>query len=193
MKEKIERIDEILACVEKNFEGLTISNVTLSDINEIAFQFLELISVTVVFFSFLLYVFLSEKSPGMFFAIIATYVAFVALIVTTLDVRERLFSNVVLLHNLKIIRKSYSDTDLYEMEYPIIKSLAMIKLKHPEISLLRIHELNKKMFTTERLISFLYDGNTFDQFNLFKRKSSNVDLKSSQTSIVLVSTNVNGK
>ena len=183
MKEKIERVDEILACVEKNFERLTASNVKFSDIGEIVFQFLELISVTVVFFSFLIYVYLSEKSPGMFFAIIATYVAFIALIVTTLDVRERLFSDVVLLHNLRIIRNSYSETDLYEKEYPIIKSLVMIKLKHPEINLLQIHELNKNMFTTERLVDFLYDLNTFDQSNLLRRKSSNVNLSLSQTSI----------
>jgi hypothetical protein len=95
-----------------------------------------------------------------FFAIVAVYVAFVALIVTTADIRERLIRDVELLHNIRKIQNLYLDDDLFNEEYPIIKSLLMLKQKHPEISLLQLRKFDKDIFTTEALLRFLYDMNS---------------------------------
>ncbi len=151
------RIDEIMDCVERNFETLSLSNLRFYDIGRIFFEFLEIISVIVTFIFFLIYVLCSSKNPNTFFAIVATYVTLIALIVTTMDTREQLVREVELLHNLDKIRKLYPDNRKFDREYPLLKSLIIIKQKHPEISLLQLRELDKDMFTVETLLLFLYD------------------------------------
>ena len=153
---KDRRINEILTCVERNFENLSLSNVKLSDIGEIFFKFLEIIAVLVTFVFLFFYVVFSEKTSGMFYAIVAAYVAIIALIVTTTETRERLLIETELFHNLRKIQELYSNDELFEKEYPFIKSLIMMKQMHPEISLCELYNFDESIFTADTLLSFLY-------------------------------------
>lgn len=155
---KMSSIDELLDCVEKHFETLSFSNLTFSDIGKLFFEFLETILVIVTFFLFLVYVLFSSKSPTIFLAFVATYVALMTLIVTSVDIRERLLEEVELLHNIEKIRGLYPDAETFDREYPLLKSLIMIKQKHPEIDLCQLHKLDKSLFTVETLLGFLYGG-----------------------------------
>ena len=157
---KRSRIDKILMCVDTNYEELSFFHLTFFDVKVIIFQFLELISVIMTLIFFLVYVFFTERGLTVFFAIVAVYVAFVALIVTTADIRERLIRDVELLHNIRKIQNLYLDDDLFNEEYPIIKSLLMLKQKHPEISLLQLRKFDRDIFTTGALLRFLYDMNS---------------------------------
>lgn len=157
---KRSRIDKILMCVDTNYEELSFFHLTFFDVKVIIFQFLELISVIMTLIFFLIYVFFTERGLTVFFAIVAVYVAFVALIVTTADIRERLIRDVELLHNIRKIQNLYLDDDLFNEEYPIIKSLLMLKQKHPEISLLQLRKFDRDIFTTGALLRFLYDMNS---------------------------------
>lgn len=152
---KRSRMDRILMCVDTNYEELSFLHLTFFDVKMIIFQFLELISVIMTLIFFVIYVFFSERGLTVFFAIVAVYVAFVALIVTTADIRERLLREVELLHNTRKIQNLYLNDVLFNEEYPIIKSLMMLKQKHPEISLLQLRKLDKDIFTAEALLRFL--------------------------------------
>jgi hypothetical protein len=150
------RMNEILICVEENFEHGALTNLKISDIARIFCNFLEMIFATVAFSFFLLYVIFQDKSPSMFFAIVATYVALVALAVTTTEIRQRLWDEIVLVHNINKIQRVYESNRLFCREYPILKSLLIMKQKHPEISLYQLCESNGDIFTTKNLLRFLY-------------------------------------
>jgi hypothetical protein len=160
------RMNEILICVEENFERSIMTNLKISDIVRVFCNFLEMIFASVTFFCFLLYVILQDKSPSMFFAIVATYVALVALAVTTTDTRQKLWDEVVLVHNINKIRQVYENNELFCREYPILKSLLVMKQKHPEISLYHLYKFDRDIFTTQNLLRYLYgipSGNTMPQ------------------------------
>ena len=151
-------IKRALILIETNFEKLSFSTCTFSDLCGIFSNFLETIAVLMTFIFFLIYALLSEKIPDLF-SIVAIYVAIVALIVTTARTREQLLREVEFQHNLRIIKESYSKKMLFERDYPIIKILIILKQEHPEINLCQLHKLNKNIFTIGNLLNLLYGVN----------------------------------
>lgn len=152
---KTGEIEEILICVETNFEKLSFLVYTLSDLGEVTSKFLETIAVVMTFVFSIAYALFSEKSPDLLFGVVAAYIALVALMVTTAPTREQSLREVEFHHNIRRIVDSYSKKELFERHYPIIKILVMIKQKNPEINLLQLYKLNKDIFTAEALTSLL--------------------------------------
>ncbi len=153
-----DRIEKALILIETNFEKLSFSTCTFSDLCGIFSNFLVTIAVLVTFVFFLIYALLSEKIPDLY-SIVAIYVTIVALIVTTARAREQLLREVEFQHNLRIIEESYSKKKLFERDYPIIKMFIILKQEHPEINLCQLYKLDKNIFTTENLLNLLYGVN----------------------------------
>lgn len=152
---KPEEIEEILICVETNFEELTSLTYTLSDIGEIATKFLEIITVIMTFVFLLIYALFSEKSPNLLFGVAAAYIAFVTLMVTTAPTRDQSLEETEFHHNIRKIERLYSEKELFERHYPIIKALVVLKQKNPEIDLQELCNLNRDIFTAKTLTSLL--------------------------------------
>lgn len=58
--------------------------------------------------------------------------------------------------DLEKIKKCYLKKNSFESDYPIIKSLLILKQKHPEIDLLQLSRFNNDIYTTESLTNLLY-------------------------------------
>lgn len=154
---KMCRMLEILDHVEMNYEKLSFSNLTYSEIIEIFSRSLETIIVIITFVFVLIYTLFSEKSLNLLFGVVAIYIAIVALVITTTDTREKQLREVEFQHNLNRIKRDYSNEKLFREEYLIIASLLILKQKNPEIGLIQLFELNKNIFTVEALMGLLYD------------------------------------
>lgn len=142
--------------IEANFENLTFSNLTFSDLHEILSQSLETAFATITFTLLLIYVLFLEKNSDLLFRIVTVYIAFIAFIVTTKKVREQLLIEVEFHHNLRKIKRCYSNKKLFESDYPIIMSLLDLKQKQPKINLFQLHRLNEHILTFETLTNLLY-------------------------------------
>jgi hypothetical protein len=144
-------MEKIINCVESNFETLTCSTLTLSDIFGILSIYFPLVVATTVFICFLMCVHISESKSDVIVNIVIVLFTFITLIEANKERRRRL-KDVEIIHNLRKIKKEYSNEKMFKTFCPIIRAMLSLKQEYPETDLRRLYKLNESLFTEKRLL-----------------------------------------
>ncbi|MGC1120435.1 MAG: hypothetical protein WBA22_05015 [Candidatus Methanofastidiosia archaeon] len=153
---------EIIDFVELNFENLSWSTMTLSDIFGIFPLYFPLVFATTVFICFLIYIRISESESDVAVGVVTILFALITLFETNKE-RKRKLKDIEIMHNLRKIKIKCSNEKLFKTLHPIISALLSLKQKYPETDLRQLYKLNENLFTEEALLGLnLYDSESRD-------------------------------
>jgi len=110
------------------------------------------------------------------FGIFGSYAAVITIIFMVKRTQDEFWNNLELIHNIFICHQNLSNISLFKNNYPLIKSLLIMKQKHPDVSLTKIYNRNKKIFTEENLYKYLFNSPNYEfSFSEFYKKLEKIN------------------